>query len=62
MNDMLAKGRSLQGERHNLAKLTVEAIEDIRSSSASGKELARKYGCTYRNVMYVRKNTTWRHV
>lgn len=40
MADMVRKGRSLRGERHNCAKLTVEQVDEIRRRRADGMSQA----------------------
>ncbi len=40
MRDMVEKGRSLSGERHNMAKLTNEQVTDIRSLAGAMPQAA----------------------
>lgn len=60
--DMALKGRSLRGERHNLAKLTDRAVRAIRRSEASGVVLARRYKVTRATISFVRLRKIWRHI
>lgn len=64
--DMWSKGRAnpkqLQGEKHGMSKLTAEAVREIRDSSISGVELARKFGITPTTVCDVRKRRIWKHI
>lgn len=63
-SDMKAKGRSARGERHSQARLTVEAVRDIRWSYARGfkqAELAAKYAVSPSAVSAVLRGITWRH-
>ena len=66
MKDMWAKGRAKPGvslgEKHGMSKVTVEKVNEIRSSSMSGKELAAKFGITPTTVCDIRKFRTWKHV
>jgi hypothetical protein len=66
VNDMIERGRkkSLPGERHPLARLTVEAVREIRAApSRPGVciDLAQKYGVTVGTVRSYRKRnqTNW---
>lgn len=64
MRDAATKGRTAQGERQNSAKLTAEAVRDIRRRRASGearRSIAEDYGIsptTVSNVM----TRTWQHI
>lgn len=48
------------GENHYLAKLTQEAVNDIRSNTLSLAKNARKYGVSRSSVLDVRKYKTWK--
>lgn len=61
-DDMKAKGRQALGVRVKGAKLTDDAIRDIRSSSLLQKNLAEKYGVTQSMISMVRTRANWRHV
>lgn len=60
--DRKGRQRAPLGEAHHNAKLTVAAVRDIRSSIASDKVLAARYGVTATNIHYVRLGATWRNV
>lgn len=60
MNDMIRKGRSLRGERHPNAKLTVAQVRKIRSSSTLAKELAKRFGVDKSLIYQVRNRIGWR--
>lgn len=64
--DMWEKGRarpkSSLGENHGMSKLTDGAVNEIRKSTMSGIELARKYGVTPTTVCDVRKRRIWKHI
>ncbi|UOF80472.1 endonuclease [Caudoviricetes sp.] len=66
MRDMWGKGRARpgrsMGEKHGMAKLTAEIVQEIRSSGESGVELARKFGLAATTVCDVRKRRTWKHI
>ena len=60
--DAVAKMRHAHGENHNRAKLTERDVIEIRRSSLSAKESAKKYGVGERTISYVRSSQTWKHV
>ncbi len=64
MADMVRKGRSPRtlGEAHPLAKLTDDAVRDIRSMTSTGVALARKYNVSTASVSFIRSRKTWTHV
>ena len=51
--------RSSVGEKSGTAKLTWEAVRDIRSSPLTNKELAEAHGVSGSTICMVRKNITW---
>jgi hypothetical protein len=64
-DDMLAKGRSCRGTRQHLAKLTDDAVREIRrlnSEGVSQMELARRYGVHQGTIWPILRRKTWRHV
>ena len=60
MNDMVKRGRSLTGERNHRAKLTAEAVSEIRASSLPVKELAVKFKVSWSLVYQVRSRKIWK--
>lgn len=55
------------GEDHHLARLTEDAVREIRTRHAEGQrgvisEMARKYGVTVATVRSVVQRKTWKHV
>ena len=58
--DKAAKGRAPHGEGSALAKLTVAAVADIRSSAESDTSLAVKYGVARQTVNDVRRRRLWK--
>lgn len=58
-------GRSLRGERHHAAKLTVDDVHLIDRMDASGctrREIAEKFGVTRALIGMIVKRKVWRHV
>ena len=49
-----------RGEEHSHAKLTWQAVNDIRASDARQIDLARRYGVTQSVISRVRLGHTWR--
>lgn len=65
VNDMVAKGRDLHGERAHHAKLREQDIIEIRALCAAGipqKEVAERFGVIRRTISFVVSRQTWRHV
>jgi hypothetical protein len=65
VRDASAKGRIARGERSGVAKLTDDAVRDIRARFAAGEEkrsIAAAYGVTRQNVGFIVRGVTWRHV
>jgi hypothetical protein len=62
--DMVAKNRQSapRGEDVHFSKLTEAQILDIRTSTASLREMARKYNVRYSNISMIRRRQTWRHI
>ena len=64
--DMVGKGRNhthdTAGEHHGAAKLTDEAVREIRTSPLTGRALAAKFGVSESAVSLVRRGLAWRHV
>lgn len=64
--DMVAKGRSLRGERHNLAQLTEPQVLEIRSLWAAGglaqAAIAERFGTNKANVSQIVRGKKWKHL
>ncbi len=69
--DKVTKGRQARGREHgvytrgeknHLAKLTAEAVRQIRGSILSGVALANRYGVSAATISEARSGKTWRHV
>lgn len=50
----------LTGERHGRARLTIEQVREIRSSSEAAMDLARRFGVGKTTVGQIRRGVTWR--
>lgn len=65
MRDKTRKGRGNVplGVQHGMAKLTEEAIKDIRTSKLRASELAKIYGVHPQHIRLVRRKVrVWKHV
>lgn len=62
--DMVAKGRSLRGERHGNAKLTTEQVQQIHvlSDSLMQKEIASLLGIGQQQVSRIVRGECWGHI
>jgi hypothetical protein len=60
--DKAAHGTAQRGERHPRAKLTRQAVLDIRRSEERGAALAAKHGVTRGTISAVRTRRLWAHV
>lgn len=63
--DMVMKGRSLRGERHNLAKLNAETVGEIRARWALGEtqaRLAESFDVDKRTVSQIIRGAIWSHL
>lgn len=63
--DMVRKGRSLRGERHNLAQLVEAQVLDIRRLWGEGltqAEIAVRFNTTKANVSQIVRGKKWRHI
>lgn len=60
--DTVRAKRNRRGEQCHMAKLTADAVREIRSSDKSAKDLATKFGVSVGAIRMVRLGKTWRHV
>jgi len=66
--DMMDKGRGRyithEGETSGMAKLTDDAVRDIRARAPYTKKtiLAEEYGVSPSNIGFVVNRQTWKHV
>lgn len=51
-----------QGERVNTAKLTPDAVREIRQSIESSKSLAVRYKVSPESINNIRRRATWKHI
>jgi hypothetical protein len=61
-SDMVAKGRSLKGEKHNMVKLTEDQIQTIRRLRASGHSvvaLASMFGVCHQHISGIVNRKKW---
>jgi len=59
--DMVAKGRSARGWRHNKTKLDIEDVRYIRKAHESGASLARRYGVSGAAISSIKAGKNWGH-
>jgi hypothetical protein len=66
MADKMAKKRHRygvsRGSAHGCAKLTEEAVREIRASTLKLRELAERYGISISQVSDIRRRKTWKHL
>jgi hypothetical protein len=62
MQDAAAKGRTLKGERHSLAKLTAADVLAIRASDEKLTTLAARFGVDKAHVSAIRHRKAWKHL
>jgi hypothetical protein len=66
IEDMLKKGRSLRGERHNLAKLNesqvIRVLQWKQGEGQSLRELAQELGVGLGCLGLIRSGITWKHL
>ena len=65
--DRVAKGRSrggdTKGEAHYKSKLTNDIVRAILlETDVTGRELAKRYGVSYKTISKVRAGRTWKHL
>ena len=62
--DMVAKGRHRgpRGVRHHEAKLTPDAVREIRTGALTGREYAEKFGVCEASISQVVHRMTWKGV
>lgn len=53
VHDSISKRRWSMNDRHKWSRLSVEEVKAIRASDLSGKELASRYGVSYRHIRYI---------
>jgi len=65
INDMVAKGRALSGERNNSSSLTGEQVDEIRRLYATGKhasrKLAKQFNSAKSTILRIIHGHTWKY-
>lgn len=61
-NDRISHGKQPRGEAHPCAKLTIEDVLRIRSSTLVAKELAQQLGVSKELIKAIRNRRCWRWV
>jgi hypothetical protein len=56
------RAKPRRGEHHPHARLTDEAVREIRASPLGARRLARKFGVYPSTIWYVKTQRRWRHV
>ncbi|QDF18654.1 HNH endonuclease [Gordonia phage Pupper] len=62
MAEKQERGRTARGERQGAAKLTEDAVLEIRASSSSHASLAVLYRVSPSTIAQVRRRKTWTHI
>ncbi len=62
MQDMVSRNRQARGERNGHAKLTDDAVREIRKSGETHGSLAKRFGVVRQVVSKAAAGLTWRHV
>jgi len=60
--DSMRLGTILHGENHSNATLTDRAVQFIRKSNKTGRQLAAKYNVSASTISAIRNNKRWRHI
>ena len=66
VRDKVERGRSSfpqpkkRGERHPMAKLTADQVDEIRQSTEVGRRLAEQFGVSPATICNIRKGKVWR--
>jgi hypothetical protein len=65
MTDKASKGRSIRGERNNIAVLVAEQVVEIRARVAAGErqiDVARAFGVSPTAVCLIVSRKNWKHI
>lgn len=57
--DKIAHGTVQYGERNGQAKLTAAQVEEIRTSAATGRAMAAKFGVSTATISLIRNGLRW---
>lgn len=60
--DRVEHGTSSRGENHSLAKLTKEAVLEIRNSNDGSLELSKKFGVTRDHINVIKRKASWSYL
>jgi hypothetical protein len=60
IDDKIRDGTVAKGEKHGLAKLTRQYVDEIRASTASCRELGRNYGVCESTIYHIKNGKTWK--
>jgi HNH endonuclease len=60
--DMIKKGRQKKGALLPQAKLNEESVLEIRNSTQTQKELAKKFGVSQTAISFAKNRLRWSHV
>lgn len=62
MDDMMAKGRQVCGEKNGNAKLTESQVREIRDDPRSARKLSGIYGVSHQLVDSIKSGKRWKHL
>lgn len=60
--DKTRKNRQARGEGHGMAKLTEQAVREIRDMLGKQRDIAKQYGVTQALVQLIKAHKTWTHI
>lgn len=60
--DKAKHGTNLKGERHNMAKLTVATVREVRVAKGSLAGIAKQFGMSKSQVHRIHTGESWGHV
>jgi hypothetical protein len=60
IDDMVAKGRNNVGERNGRARLTEQAVRDLRAGKITPTEAAAMFDCTPTSARYAKRGASWK--
>ena len=62
MQDCVRKGRHAFGEKHGMAKLTVQQVKAIREDLRDKSKIAEEYGISSREISDIKLRRRWKHI
>lgn len=60
--DAVERGRTLKGEKANMAKLTDDDVREILKSNEKYKVLAKRYNVHKGHIGHIRQGLLWKHI